>query len=117
MLTKHREMLEDQRRGLGSNGDQINKVAGKLDKARENLMNEIQLTRDEILIKIDHNDRFTIEQFQQVKEAANNDKQFANTAVERVREDLNAILKKELGAVQYLVTTMTSQATEHRETL
>ena len=56
-------MLEEQRRGLSANGDAINKVSAKLDKARDNLMNEIQITRDEVLIKIDHNDRFTIEQF------------------------------------------------------
>ena len=45
------------------------------------------------------------------------EKQFANTALERVRDDLTAALRKELGDVKHLVATMTSQATEHRETL
>ena len=37
--------------------------------------------------------------------------------VEKVREELNATLKKELGDVKYMVTNMTSEATEHREVL
>ena len=41
MLLKHREMLEEQRRGLSSNGDHVNKISAKLDKTREGLMNEI----------------------------------------------------------------------------
>ena len=68
-------------------------------------------------MKIEIVDRFTTEEFQRVKEAANHDKQFANTAVERVREDFTGALKKELGEVKKLVDAMTSQATEHRETL
>ena len=37
--------------------------------------------------------------------------------MERVREDFTGALKKELGEVKKLVDAMTSQATEHRETL
>lgn len=70
-----------------------------------------------MMLKIDQNDRITLEEFQKVKEAANHDKQFANSAVERVREDFGGALKKELGEVKKLVDAMTSQATEHRETL
>ena len=92
-------------------------MAGKLEKARDSLLNEIQVTREEMMIKIENVDRFTVEEFQKVKEAANHDKQFANTAVERVREDFTGALKKELGEVKKLVDAMTSQATEHRETL
>ena len=80
-------------------------------------MNEISITRDEILIKIDANDRFNIEQFQQVKDAASMDKQFANKAIEKVNEDLKEKLKKELSDVKFMVTNMTQAATQHREEL
>ena len=70
-----------------------------------------------MMIKIENVDRYAVEEFQKVKEAANHDKQFANTAVERVREDFTGALKKELSEVKKLVDAMTSQATEHRETL
>ena len=53
MQVKHKELLDEHRRGLNSNGDQINKVQIKLEKSREALMHDIQITRDEILMKID----------------------------------------------------------------
>ena len=80
-------------------------------------MNEIQVTRDEMLIKLDTAERTTQEQFLLVKDTADRDKTSITQMVERVREDVNNQLKKELGEVKYLVTHMTSQATEHRETL
>ena len=110
-------MLDEQKRSIGTNFDHINRVAVKLEKARDSLLNDIQITREEMIIKIEHNDRFVLEEFQKVKEVANQDKQVASSAVEKLREDFNGSLKRELDEVKKLVDAMTSQATEHRETL
>ena len=47
-IVKHREMLDENKHMLNANQDLINKIGSKLERSKDNLSNEITLTREEI---------------------------------------------------------------------
>ena len=60
-IVKHREMLEENKHMLSANQDLISKVSSKLQGAKDSLSNEITMTRDEIMQKMNEHDSFYIE--------------------------------------------------------
>ena len=47
-IVKHREMLDENKHMLNANQDLINKIGSKLERAKDNLSNEITMTREEL---------------------------------------------------------------------
>ena len=61
-IVKHREMLDENKHMLNANQDLINKIGSKLERSKDNLSNEITLTREEIQQRIDTIDKFYTDQ-------------------------------------------------------
>ena len=47
-IVKHREMLDENKHMLNANQDLINKIGSKLERAKDNLSNEMTMTREEL---------------------------------------------------------------------
>ena len=60
-LNKHKESIDENRRHITASQDSISKLDMKGTKMKESVMSEIQISRDEIYIKIDQVDRYSID--------------------------------------------------------
>ena len=80
-LVKHREMLEENKHMLSANQDLISKVSSKLQGAKDALSNEITMTRDEIMQKMNEHDSFYIEQMATIDKKITNDKNAVNKLI------------------------------------
>ena len=116
-LVKHREMLDENKHMMSANQDLINKIGTKLERARDNLQNEIIMSRDEIQSKIDQMDKFYIEQMTSIENMIRSDKSDVKSEINKTNETFKKQLITEIDKLKTFVNNITSAAQAHRETL
>ena len=114
---KHRDTLEDQKRLLATNQDNLGKVGAKLDKIKENLQNEITMTRDEIYTKVEAVDEFYQEQCQDLAKRISNDRSFVQQEISKTKEEFTKDLGSKIEDLIQFVRRKTAEASTDRKKL
>lgn len=114
---KHRELLDENKHLMIANQDLINKIGTKLERTRDNLQNEIVNVNNDIQAKIDHMDKFYLDQMTAIENVVRSDRTDVKTQIDKTNEAFKAQLQKEIETLKTFVNNITSAAQAHRETL
>lgn len=116
-LVSHRQLLDENKHMMAANQDLINKIGTKLERARDNLQNEIAMSRDEINAKIDQNDKFALDQMASIENMILHDKSEIKSEINKTNETFKQQLITEIDKLKTFVNNITTAAQAHRETL
>ena len=85
-LVKHRELLDENKHLMIANQDLINKIGTKLERTRDNLQNEIVNVNNDIQSKIDHMDKFYLDQMTSIENVVRSDRTDVKTQIDKTNE-------------------------------
>jgi hypothetical protein len=103
--SKHKEMLDENKHMLSANQDLISKVSSKLQGAKDSLSNEITMTRDEIMQKMNEHDSFYVDQMATIDKKITNDKNAVNKLISDITTEFQTNLEKKIEELHGTVMT------------